>query len=118
MTWNAMVEPMLMKPSRQAIIVVTVTEIRGIEVRLSTYPIKVNKWAFLPVEGRMEWSGTLLRYGQNGKPRSRAKAQIEREDVAMKPMTEKVPRLVMMAAMIVLPETERPVACKNISMNE
>lgn len=69
-TLKAMWEPILMRPMRQAIIVVAMTEIKGIEVRLSTYTLEVNKGGLLacvrengvvsyPANIRPEWQTTV-----------------------------------------------------------
>lgn len=59
---------------------------------------------------------TLLRWRQNGRPRSRANDHVMRDDDATNPIVAHTPSAVTIEAMAVLPDTEL-VACRNISIN-
>lgn len=65
--------------------------------------------------GRKHGAQTLLRNGEKGSPRSRAKAQIIREEVAVNPMVA-AKTIIMMTADMPVPPPFDPVAWVKISM--
>ncbi len=119
---KAVEEPMIIRLRRQALVVVTSTESKGIELRGSTYKerlVRQENRVFICTEEDFEISGsgkiTLLNCFQNGNPRSRANDQVIREEEATKPIVPHTPRAKTIVLIAVLPPTV-PTACRNISI--
>ena len=117
------VEPMLMRPRRQAITVVTAMAITGIDVRSSTFVGHVSKigskthaQAYIPSKALVRRVGlTLDKYLQPGRPRSRAKDHVILEAPATQEMVPRIARVAIIADIVRAPDKEST-ACRKMAM--